>query len=308
MKQTTKEKAITLKLDELGLPPAYRSLIDNYLSGITEDLASLLSSSDKHQQGKPLILGIQGPQGSGKSTCAELIKLLLEYDHSLKTVVLSIDDFYLTHEKRKQLAFQTHPLLKTRGVPGTHDTQLAIDTINKLCNLTDGQTTSVPRFDKSTDDRFPEEQWQQFSGPIDIIILEGWCVALTPQSRSDIKQAVNELEANDDRDCAWRIFVNDCLAGSYQKLFSLLDKLIVLRPPSFDCVYQWRLKQEQKLISSLNHNNKGKKLRTLSPEELKHFIAHYQRLTEHALKTLPKKADWCIHLDDKQNIINLNKR
>lgn len=308
MKQTLKEEAIGLKLEELMLPADYRSVVNDYLSPIADDLQLLLSAPNRCAHREPLILGIQGPQGSGKSTCSEFLKLLLAYEHQLNAVVLSMDDFYLSHEERKQLADKEHPLLKTRGVPGTHDIQLALDTINKLGKLNDKQSISVPRFDKSTDDRFPEEQWQQVSGPVDIIILEGWCVALRPQSPTEIKQAVNDLEVNNDPCGKWRNYINACLAGNYQELFSLIDKLIIFKPPSFDCVYQWRLKQEQKLLVSLANAGAGKKIRTFSPKELKHFIAHYQRLTEHALKTLPEKADWCISLDNNQQILNIKKR
>jgi D-glycerate 3-kinase len=41
-----------------------------------------------------------------------------------------------------------HPLLATRGVPGTHDIDLAINTINAVCS---GLPTPITRFDKSTD-------------------------------------------------------------------------------------------------------------------------------------------------------------
>ena len=75
---------------------------------------------------KPLIIGINGAQGSGKSTLADYIKsYMCAEGHS--AVSLSLDDFYLTREERFQLSRDTHPLLATRGVPGTHDTALAIN-------------------------------------------------------------------------------------------------------------------------------------------------------------------------------------
>ena len=78
---------------------------------------------------KPLIIGINGSQGSGKSTLADYLCTMLNERYQLRCVSLSLDDFYLTKLERQQLASQVHPLLETRGVPGTHDIPLALETI-----------------------------------------------------------------------------------------------------------------------------------------------------------------------------------
>ena len=123
---------------------------------------------------KPLIIGINGSQGSGKSTLADYLCTMLSERYALRCVSLSLDDFYLTKLERKQLATKVHPLLETRGVPGTHDIPLALETI---ASLVDGSgETLIPRFDKSRDDRMPLEQCDSISGPVDIIVFEGWCV------------------------------------------------------------------------------------------------------------------------------------
>src|SRR6187402_352808 len=76
----------------------------------------------------PFILGISGLQGSGKSTlAASLIEAAKERGWS--AVSLSLDDVYLTRAEREALGRQVHPLLRTRGVPGTHDLTLLASTL-----------------------------------------------------------------------------------------------------------------------------------------------------------------------------------
>ncbi len=133
------------------------------------------------QKRAQLIVGVQGPQGSGKTTLAHFVSLILQSEYKLRVAVISIDDFYLTHKKRQQLAQKTHPLLATRGVPGTHDLALAFSTIKQLQTLTENKSCSLPRFNKAIDDRAPNNTWPSVSGPIDVIIFEGWCVGMTPQ-------------------------------------------------------------------------------------------------------------------------------
>lgn len=64
------------------------------------------------------IIGIQGPQGSGKSTMSLIICNFFKDFLGRRTECISIDDFYLTYEERqkRKMAF--------RGPPGTHDFDL----------------------------------------------------------------------------------------------------------------------------------------------------------------------------------------
>ncbi|PTT43253.1 kinase, partial [Stenotrophomonas sp. HMWF022] len=72
----------------------------------------------------PLILGLCGAQGSGKSTIAARLAKQVE-----RSAILSLDDLYLTRAERQKLARAVHPLFATRGVPGTHDVALGVETI-----------------------------------------------------------------------------------------------------------------------------------------------------------------------------------
>src|SRR5512145_1664083 len=65
----------------------------------------------------PFVVGLCGPQGSGKTTIAQVLQKLLQ-QMAPPTEVLSLDDLYLTRNERSALAQRVHPLLRTRGVPG----------------------------------------------------------------------------------------------------------------------------------------------------------------------------------------------
>jgi len=278
-------------IDHHSLPQQFERWVDQYFRPLAKDIVQR-----KNNAKQAYVLGIQGTQGSGKSTAAEFLKCLLEKEHNLTCAVLSIDDYYFTRKERLNLASSIHPLLETRGVPGTHDIPLAMKVLGALKDQKAHENTNIPRFNKANDDRHGPEAWSSITGKIDVIIFEGWCVGLPPQGEEALSIPCNDLEKNEDSKGLWRSYVNRQLAGSYQALFSLIDDLLVLQAPSFDVVYEWRLLQEQKLISSLQgkgHNHDGN--RTLDSEKVKRFISHYQRLTQHALTSLPSRANWVMY-------------
>ena len=225
----------------------------------------------------------------------------------MNAVDISLDDFYLTKRERTELSEATHPLLVTRGVPGTHDVTLAIDTISKLKTTTCDSLVHLPQFDKAIDDRRPVCDWKQSKGHVDLVIFEGWCVGCRPQSAAELNHPINHLEASEDSNGIWRNYVNDQLAGDYQKLFKLLDKLVVLQAPSFDTVIEWRSLQEQKLAQSLSPNADHDELELLDHDKLSRFISHYERLSKHALSTLSSQADWLLTLDSDHRITSLTQ-
>lgn len=242
---------------------------------------------------KPLLVGLNGCQGSGKSTLAALLRSLLPQAYGLRTAIVSIDDFYFTRTERQQLAAQVHPLLATRGVPGTHDVALMHQILTDL--LSGNGEIAIPRFDKSQDDRTDVARWHRYGAPADVVILEGWCVGVRPQADAALLEPVNTLEAEADTDGRWRQYVNAALASNYARIFGQLDLLLMLRAPSFECVYQWRVEQERRLAQRL-----GAKLgdhRLMSAAAIARFIQHYQRLTEHALAALAPLSDCVLQLD-----------
>jgi len=256
----------------------------------------------------PLVIGINGCQGSGKSTLADYFSTCLNNDYGLNVAVLSLDDFYYSKQQRRELADQIHPLLATRGVPGTHDISLAINTLDKLCaGPTNDDPVALPRFNKFNDNPYPEQEWPVINQKLDVIILEGWCLGAQPQATNALIYPVNKLEASLDKQGIWRSYVNQQLKQNYQEFFNRIDYWIMLKAPSFNNVHQWRLEQESKMESlqyDLSVDVTVDKI--MSSNEVKKFIAYFQRITEHCLVSLPAECDWVFQLDDKRNIVDMS--
>lgn len=291
------EKYLQEFLTTQRLPLSFLQTIDSWYLPLAGNIA-------KHHKvaGRTLLVGINGSQGSGKSTLAATLALLLVENFGLKTVTLSIDDFYLGREARMSLAKQVHPLLQTRGVPGTHDVALMRDTLLRLAGAS-GEV-GIPRFDKARDDRYPESDCGNVLLPCDVVLFEGWCVGTPAQSSEALHQPVNDLEAHDDPDGSWRRYVNEQLGKAYQDVYQLLDLWIMLQAPSFESVYRWRLEQETKLAERLAEGGRGEAQdQLMSASQVGLFIKHYQRLTEHSLRELPGRMHYLFKLDEERNIV-----
>lgn len=243
----------------------------------------------------PYVLGINGAQGSGKSTLARYLQAELGQTFGLQVAVLSLDDLYYPQSHRRWLATQVHPLLATRGVPGTHDISLGLELIRRFRT---GQELSLPRFDKSKDDRATEGEWLE--GPADILIVEGWCLGAESQTEAELVLPINELEEREDTDGVWRSYVNNCLATDYQRFFTALDELWVLQAPDWQSVLHWRAEQEQKLRQT---RGKG-----MDAQQLARFMLHYQRLTCHQLENPPVAATRIFQLDSRRRVQTVTGR
>jgi D-glycerate 3-kinase len=276
------------------LPAAYLDTVEQWFLPLAEDIRQRVARS--HQA---LLVGVSGCQGSGKTTLASLLVLLLRELLGLKGVNLSIDDFYLTHAERQDLARTVHPLLATRGVPGTHDVHLALDTI---AALRQPGVVAIPRFNKAVDDRAPQGEWPRVQAPVDVIVLEGWCLSIGPQTHAQLEQAINSLEEQEDSEGAWRRYVNERIAGEYTRLYDMVDYLVMLKAPDFTKVFEWRQNQEDKLAAKSAGQSPEQRTRIMNREQLRRFIQHYERITRHGLDTLPLKADVVFQLTGEQTI------
>jgi len=250
----------------------------------------------------PLLVGVNGSQGSGKSTLCNLLKWILESAFDCRSCVVSIDDLYLPLTARQQLAEQAHPLLATRGVPGTHDIPLGLELFASLRQLTTDEIIEIPRFNKATDDRFPVSEWEQARGPFDLILFEGWCVGATPQDDAELEQPINRLEEKEDADGRWRRYVNQQLEGPYRQLFAQLDRLLMLQIPDWELVYHWRKRQEEQLAARRSGTG------VMGEIALRRFIQHYERLTRHQLAVLPGTADLVMELNREQRVTGISLR
>jgi len=284
------QTALNTFIEHEQLPDSYRQTVKRWFIPLAEDILRQVSVHEGS-----FVLGVNGSQGSGKSTLAALLVILFKEMLGLSSINLSLDDFYLTRSERQRLARDVHPLLVTRGVPGTHDTGLALQTIAAL--KTRAQVP-IPRFDKAQDERFDPAQWPSVIAPVDVIVLEGWCLGIEPQRPEELIEPVNALEAEEDAGVRWRTYVNERLTQEYRHLFAELDMLLMLKAPGFEQVIDWRLRQEQKLAA----RTEGDSSRLMSRDALERFIAHYERLTCHALATLPEKADVVFQLNEQQGI------
>jgi len=250
---------------------------------------------DRRRGGATFLLGINGAQGTGKTTLARFLREVHGRQHGLSVATLSIDDGYLSRDERRRLAASLHPLFETRGVPGTHDVGLLKDTLATLRSLGEGETSALPRFDKASDDRAPAGRWPVVEGPVDVVILEGWCVGSRPQPDAMLAAPVNALERDEDPDGRWRRYANEQLAGPYRDVFDMLDALAFLAAPDLDAVFRWRLEQERKLANRASGDAAG----VMDERALARFVSHYERLTRWNLETLPELADVVLDLDDK---------
>ena len=236
------------------------------------------------KKGKTLFLGFSGGQGSGKTTVAGILRIILKKFFKRRIHVSSIDDFYKTLEDRNKMSHAIHPLFKTRGVPGTHDINFIRDFFNFI-KKKNFKKIKLPKFDKSIDDRLKIKYWSIVKKIPEIVILEGWCVGAKPQLNSLIRKPVNVLEKYEDRDLIWRKYVNEKLKKEYKKFFAMIDYFIFMKIPNFNMIFKWRFLQENKL-KKRSHLKK----KTMSSNEIKRFIMFYQRITLQMIKDLSKSA------------------
>lgn len=290
-----------MKLDDFvrehHLPDAFVTSARKYYLPFADWVEDRLAE----QSGQTFVLGINGAQGTGKSTLAQLVQDYLASEFARRVVVLSIDDIYLTRERRQRLSERVHPLLRTRGVPGTHDIELGVSTLERLQLLQANESMRIPRFDKSRDDRCPQDDWPSVEGPIDLVIFEGWCVGSKACPDDELLEPINTLEEAADAEGKWRSYVNDRLRQDYVRLFELLDALLFLQAPDFDVVLEWRLQQERELRVSANKGASG----IMSDEQVAKFVQHYERITRRNNEILPGFADVVIELNRKHEATSL---
>lgn len=269
---------------------AIRSVLDLLLPKLERRLAARGSS--------PLIIGLSGLQGSGKSTWANTLSLALQRHH-LKVVNVSIDDFYHNHETLVMLREKNpgNTQMRTRGPPGTHDEELASAFFS---DLQAGKDVKVPAYDKSKfggeGDRFPPDSWKNVSTdpPIDVVIFEGWCVGFRALQSREVEERWRR-----SRDEASEDLMNGQMLGRlalehartvnqnlrvYNNTFmkpDMFDFFVHLDTDNLRNVYQWRIDQEHKLIEAKGEG--------MSDQDVVEFVSGYMPSYELYLNKLNKE-------------------
>jgi D-glycerate 3-kinase len=287
------QSVLQQQIQERHLPSDFMSAVSLSYMPVAQEIRRLRS----HKEG-PLLVSFNGAQGSGKSTITAFLRLILIHEFKLETVEISIDDFYHTRHDRQRLAQEVHPLLLTRGVPGTHDIELASETLACLTHCSSTNECALPRFNKAIDDRADPGLWPVQKKAVDIILFEGWCNHAPVLSDEALINPVNELEAKEDQQAVWRTHMNDQLKIYHERLFKQADMLIYLQIPSFEKVFEWRGLQEKKLAQTSGNKNNA----VMDDNQLRRFIQHYERITRSCLEELPAIADIVLKLGASHNI------
>lgn len=264
----------------------------------------------------PMIVGLQGPQGSGKTTVTQGVQANLERQGK-RTAVLSIDDFYLPHAKLEELKqlYPNNKLLHGRGQPGTHDMPLGTKILSQLKDSKDGTTIRLPIFDKSKfegeGDRLDETV--NVVTPIDVVIFEGWCMGFYPiptDALEELYQAAKNGRAIASGGKA-PFFTKHSLESlqqintimaKYLDWYRLIDAFVILRPQSLFDVFAWRLQAE--------HAMKSKGKPGMTDDQVHDFVARYMPGYE-IFGDGPRREDapWMgkgiiLDIDKERNLIN----
>jgi len=252
----------------------------------------------KAHKNRPYFVGLAGGQGTGKTTSSSLIRIILIKYFKLKVFRISIDDFYKTRKERISLSKRVHPMLLTRGVPGTHDINMMISFFRKVKNKK-FKKLKLPTFNKAIDDRYNKNKWYNLKEKPDVIIFEGWCVGAKPEKNISLNKAINTMEKTRDKKKIWRNYVNQQLKSKYKNLYSQLNCLIYLKAKNFNLLQKWRLKQERKLLQK---SRKNSKLKIMNKEDVLSFMQTYQRITQNMFKSMPKYASIILNLNTNHQI------
>lgn len=289
----------TTLIKQLQLPDNFHRVVSKIYQPLSEIIMQYQQVDNR--RGQPLLVSINGVQGTGKSTVTAFLKLLIETEMKCHVANISLDDFYHVRAQRISLSQKIHPLLITRGVPGTHDVGLIEQVFDQLLNR---QPCRVPSFDKAMDDRRDPSQWISYPDPVEVILFEGWCNNSPPQAPSELVKPVNALERSEDSQGIWRHYVNDQLLTYQQRVFSHTDLCIMLKAADFEYVYDWRGLQEQKLKTASDGHEQvaDKRSGIMNETELVRFIQHYERISRHTLVHLPAIADVVLPVDRHHRI------
>ncbi|CAM9153809.1 unnamed protein product [Hapterophycus canaliculatus] len=200
------------------------------------------------------------------------------------SVVVSIDDFYLTGAEQDALAarYPANSLLQVRGNAGTHDLALALRTIRALAGRgnsggrsaesggdpsapastaqavdaegdgrqEEGTVIRVPRYDKSArggkGDRAPDDEWGVVTERPDIVLLEGWMLGF--EALPDESTLLVPAGGEKDGGCIDNgLGVVNAFLKDYRELHDEVDAWLVLKTAEPEAVFEWRAEAERRM-------------------------------------------------------------
>ncbi|MEG4858965.1 glycerate kinase [Microcoleus sp. K1-B6] len=289
-------------LDELHTFPIKSTVFLETLWNLWLPLAMQLSTA-KQSLNRPLIQGILGGQGTGKTTLCQVLRLILG-KLGYSTVSLSLDDLYKTYADRQQLQ-KADPRLIWRGPPGTHDIDLGIAVLDKLRGSQTrelaavdnpksdalkpniiNQNIEIPRFDKSAYGGAGDRSQPEIISGADIVLFEGWFVGVNPVVDAKLNEflAGAPFPISTEGDCQFARDMNAKL-HDYLPLWNRLDRLMVLYPQDYRISQVWRNQAEREMMAT------GKS--GMSEAEINRFVEYFWKALhpELFIKSMVEEGD-----------------
>ncbi|MEG4231921.1 glycerate kinase [Microcoleus sp. Pol11C3] len=271
-------------VDELHTFPLKSTVFLETLWNLWLPLAMQLSAA-KQSLNRPLIQGILGGQGTGKTTLCQVLRLILG-KLGYSTVSLSLDDLYKTYADRQQLQ-KADPRLIWRGPPGTHDIDLGIAVLDKLRGSQTrdlaaldnpksdalkpdliNKNIEIPRFNKSAYGGAGDRSQPEIISGADIVLFEGWFVGVNPVADDKLNEFLADapFPISTEGDCQFARDMNVKL-HDYLPLWNRLDRLMVLYPQDYRISQVWRNQAEREMMAA------GKS--GMSEAEINRFVEYF---------------------------------
>ncbi len=251
-------------------------------------------AANRQQLKRPLIQGIVGGQGTGKSTLANILKIILKH-LGYHAISISLDDLYKTYSERLLLT-EEDPRLIWRGPPGTHDVKLGLSVLEQLRKADSQTNILIPRFDKSAKKGAGDRTQPEIVQAVDIVLFEGWFVGIRPITPTAFEHQRAPFETEADQ-----VFARDMNVrlSEYLPLWELLDRLILLYPVDYHLSQEWRLQAEHQMIAA------GKS--GMTDSQIKEFVNYFWKSLhpELFIKPLinsPSYVDLVIEINADQSI------
>ncbi|TPX38179.1 hypothetical protein SmJEL517_g00240 [Synchytrium microbalum] len=241
---------------------------------------------------RPLVIGISGPQGAGKTTLVRNISAgLSSAPHSLNVVAFSLDDLYLPFEKQTQVAASNpgNKLVELRGNPGTHDVALGRRTLE---TLRQNGTTPIPSYNKAANDgkgdQNPPSTWTTVQPPFHIILFEGWSMGFKSLAETELEAAYKALSKDPDSETRKHSFehiklLNEGARVWEREWYPMFDTFVHICCKDIHWVYDWRIEAENTMRKELNKPDAG-----MSDSELIDFVSRFMPFYELGLPRLTK--------------------